>query len=295
MIRCLTQLRAVVVLKNYRVFNIYGIIRCSICGITRTSDYFLIPTSKLISIRVIRGFRRNFRRSHFITVMVRLITQLRAVIVLENNRVFDINRSIGSRIYRIPSDSYDFLIPTDKFIGIGIIRFTSWIIGNRNNSPINISCAADDRSVVILENDLILVDQLFVNNVFNVVILKVVDHIVVSAAIYGDIFRTIKSQHVDIRKRRIHIERSKIDAAVEQPVFQLHDFFAETDCFERIAIIECAGADFLYIVTKIKLFDFHARTERIFAYLFHGIRNSKFRQCFAIIKGCFTDAFTFLR
>ena len=130
--------------------------------------------------------------------MVCRVAQLCAIVVLENDCILNIGRSICSGINSISSNCYNFFIPSGKFIRICVIRLTGGIVGNRNNSPVNISCAADDRSVVILENDLILVDQLFVNNVFNIVILKVIDHIVVSAAIYGNVFRTIKSKHINI-------------------------------------------------------------------------------------------------
>ena len=122
MICCFAQLRAIIVLEDYRILNIHGIIRCSICSISRASNNLVIPPSKLVSVRIIRRLRRSFGHDHFITVMVCRTAQLCAIVVLEDNRIFNIYRIIGRSICCISCTCYDFLIPTGKFISIRIVR-----------------------------------------------------------------------------------------------------------------------------------------------------------------------------
>ena len=122
MICCFAQLRAIIVLEDYRILNIHGIIRCRISGVAHAGNDLLIPASEIVSIRVIRRLRRSFGHDHFITVMVCRTAQLCAIVVLEDNRIFDKHGIIRCCISGVSRTSHNLVIPASEIVSIRVIR-----------------------------------------------------------------------------------------------------------------------------------------------------------------------------
>ena len=153
MIRCLTQLCAVVVLEDNCILDIYGIIRCNICSISHTGDYFIIPTDKFVSVRIICRLRRSFGRDHFIPVMICRLAQLCAVVVLENYCVLDIYGRKFSRILCIALTNIYRRAPADELIRVRIVRRFYRSFGQFYRISVMISFPADLFAVVVFENN----------------------------------------------------------------------------------------------------------------------------------------------
>ena len=133
---------SIIIYKFNCVINISSCICCCVCCITFTyARYFIIPTSKCVSISLICFSSRIIRNHNSITIMVSLRTNYITIVIIECNCVINISSSICCFICSIFSYCNNFIIPTSKCISVCIICcFTRISWSCWNSSIFNFSC-----------------------------------------------------------------------------------------------------------------------------------------------------------
>ena len=153
---CLVDDRTIVILPGNSVVIYGGSIGCGISSIACYCHNFRTPTCKGVRVLSVCCFcwismSRRSTVSHFCLV------DNRPVIILPSNSIFINGGSISCCVSCITNDRFDSRTPSCKRVGVLCIGCFRWISMRRNNSVSNF-CLVDDRTIIVLPSNNILID-----------------------------------------------------------------------------------------------------------------------------------------
>ena len=143
------------ILEYHSVIDVAGSIGCGISCIAITIHYITIPTGKYVDVRVICRLGRISRNCYRITVVIDFAANYTTIIVFEYDNILDIGGCKHCCICGISFTYCNIRTPTNKCIGVRLIRRFLRRSRHFNRLTIVVSCTADYTAIPVLECDCI--------------------------------------------------------------------------------------------------------------------------------------------